>query len=188
MNNANGILAAVAISVGLLAATGGAQVRQVQVGQALDSNYQIGSGGYNSVIGGTAGVNAQLYINGQVTGLAPFRGRVGYYAADQINLVLPSDAMRIYRGQSVGMQDALANRVYQTAPYYAPSVTIVNSQQLGAGQSNIIGGISRTPADAAAAEKLYINAMADYQPLLSNQQIKTLNEAQPPIKITSEIP
>ena len=29
-----------------------AQVQQLQVGQSLDANYQVGSGGYNTVTGG----------------------------------------------------------------------------------------------------------------------------------------
>ena len=42
------------------------QVAPTQTGRRLDSNPQVGSGGYNAPTGGTAGVNSQLYVSGLI--------------------------------------------------------------------------------------------------------------------------
>jgi len=117
-------LLALAVAATVAAGFVSAQVVIRQTGQALDSNLQVGSGGYNNVYGGIGGVNSQLYVTGQVSGLGNFRGPVGYYAPNQLNLNLPGAAVTTFRQQSLGVQDVLGGNTYAPAPYYNRSATI----------------------------------------------------------------
>jgi hypothetical protein len=121
------------------------QVRIIQNGQALDANPYVGSGGYNSPVGGVQPFNTQLIVNRQVTGLAGFSGAVGYFPADQIHLNLPSDAMDTFNRQSVGASDVLRGNVYAPAPFYAPSRTIVGLPAIVSGQAGPGGVIAPYP-------------------------------------------
>ena len=106
----NKLLVAVTITLLIVSVTA-AQVVRTQSGQALDANYRIGGGGVNSVSGG-ARINSQLYVTGQVTGLGGFRGSIGYYPANTMRLVLPSEAMETFQGQSVGLSQAMGGGSY----------------------------------------------------------------------------
>jgi len=102
-----------------------AQVGPTQTGSLLDSSFQIGSGGYNRVVGGIGGVNSQMYVTGQVTGLRAFSGRVGYFAENQLNLNVPSADLGTFRRQSVGAQDVLEGQPYLASPYYERTQTVL---------------------------------------------------------------
>ena len=143
-----------------------AQVTQVQQGQALDANPQIGSGGYNTVTGGVGGVNSQLYINGQVTGLNYFHGRVGYSAPNELSPGVAVTPFNNFRRSSVGLRDVLAGPAYTPAPYY-------NSDRSVAQYGNVPQGGTVPNARVfnigsigdSLAQKLYVDATADYKPL-----------------------
>jgi hypothetical protein len=110
------------------------QVRIAQDGRALDANPYVGGGGYNPVYPGTGLLDSQLFVNRQVTGLAGFRGSVGYYPVDQLNLALPGDSLEAFRQQSVGTQDVLRGQTYMASPYYDSIRTIVDLRSIAAGQ------------------------------------------------------
>lgn len=120
------------------------QVRIVQDGRALDANPYVGSGGYNPISPTGEPTDSQLLVNRQVTGLAGFRGAVGYYPVDQLNLALPTDTMDTFRGQSVGVQDVLRGQTYSSTPYYDPARTVVGLRSIAAGQVVPGGAVLRT--------------------------------------------
>jgi tetratricopeptide (TPR) repeat protein len=146
-------LIVVAAALALVAGAGSAQVALRQTGQALDSNFQIGSGGYNGVAGGIGGVNSQLYVNGQVSGLGNFHGPVGYYAPNQLNLTLPGAGVADFRQRSVGVQEILGGNAYVPAPYYDRLTTVwglpgVVSSAAAPGTSGLLPPMSPGPLPA----------------------------------------
>ena len=145
-----------------------AQVQQLQVGQSLDANYQIGSGGYNTVTGGVGGVNSQLYVNGQVTGLGNFHGRRNA-VADQLQTNVPTNGLSTFQQQSVGMNDAINRSTYQASPYYSPSVSVSNVRSsVAAGAGGLpAGGIAPSRyIENSVGRQLFIDATADYRALM----------------------
>ena len=157
-----------AAAVMALACAAQAQVQQLQAGQALDANPQVGSGGYNTVNGGYGGVNSQLYVSGQVTGLGAFRGRTAQGALEQFSSGLPSAGFDSFRNQSVGMQNAINQPAYQPG-YAAPSALPPTLQNLSGGGA---GGVYSRRADAGM-NGIYSDATADYQSLLANAPLRT---------------
>ncbi len=115
-------LAAVMVATGMVSAAGG-QVAQRNVGQALDANPQIGSGGFNTVTGGADGVNSQLFVTGQVTGLRSFRGNIGYFAPDQLQMNVPSAGLSDFNRRSAGV-GIIVGGGYVASPYYDRSATV----------------------------------------------------------------
>jgi len=156
-----------AMTAGIAATSTVAQVAIRQTGQALDSNFQIGSGGYNGVAGGVGGVNSQLYVNGQVSGLGNFRGSLGYYAPNQLNLNLPGAGMATFRQQSVGVSDILGGNTYSPAPYYDRSSTVWGLR--GTVPSEVRGGVPANPLPAMTPAPLPAlsgaNSSLIYRPL-----------------------
>lgn len=146
-----------------------AQVQQLQVGQSLDANYQVGSGGYNTVTGGVGGVNSQLYVNGQVTGLGSFHGRRNA-VADQLQTNVPTNGLSTFQQQSVGMNDAINRSTYQAAPYYSPSASVSNVRSSVASGAGGLPGGGFAPSryiESSVGRQLFIDATADYRPLMS---------------------
>ncbi|MFP4054702.1 MAG: tetratricopeptide repeat protein [Phycisphaerae bacterium] len=145
-----------------------AQVRQRNTGQALDSNYQVGSGGYNTVTGGNRGVNTQLdygnrLVTGQVSGLARFRGQVGYDAADQLQVDVPSADLAGFRRQSVGLGDVLHGRTYDPGIYRDTSRTVLRLPEIRGGRTAAdLANERRTLLTSDAGERLYRQSLEEY--------------------------
>ncbi len=123
----------VGVAVGLICSSGSGQVTRVQQGRRLDSSYRIGSGGVNSVRQYPVGLRSQLFVTGQVSGLARFRGGVPYVGSDELLVDLPSARQGIFRKTSVGILDVLGGSPYLTTPYYDPSKTVFGVNRIGAG-------------------------------------------------------
>lgn len=139
-----------------------AQVVQVQDGRALDANYGVAGGGSNTPRPSDA-INSQLYITGQVTGLSRFRGRVGYSAADQLRLNLPSASLGGFTRQSVGLEQVIGGTTYRTLPYYDRARTALGVSRIAAGEAAPGTNMPRLSTIApAAASRLYTDATADY--------------------------
>ena len=159
----NGLIFA---GVVLLAVAAGGQVVPTQTGRELDANYRHGSGGLNTPGVEPAGINSQLYVTGQVTGLGAFRGGVGYRAPDQLGLDLPSAALSQFRRQSVGLEDVGAGSLYRPAPYYERSTTVLGLREIQSGAALPGSSIPRrSMIPPALAEELYVDATAAYRPL-----------------------
>jgi len=151
--------------LGLAISVGFAQVRQVYYGNILDANYRIGSGGQNNTVpGGVGGVNSQLYVTGQVTGLGAFAGEVGYFAPNQLYLNLPSAGLSTFRRQSVGLQDVLTAPTYTTNPYYDRSMTVLSTPGIVSGMSMPGSNVPR-PSPTATMSDSYIEAIQAYEPI-----------------------
>lgn len=171
--------AVVAAGAWLTAALAWGQVSQVQTGNALDANPQLGSGGYNQPAGAIGGVNSQLYVTGQVSGLAGFRGQP-YFGADQLRLSLPSAGLDTFNRQSVGMTQVLNDQTIRPIPYFTPSQTAF-------GVAGIVGGFSAPGTNAPAygsapadvARRLYQDATAEYRSLLELRPAREAASAAP---------
>lgn len=137
------------------------QAVQTQTGQSLDANFQLGSGGYNRVVGGVGGVNSQLYVTGQVRGLAGFGGSVGYSAADQLRLSLPSSGFSTFNRQSVGLADVYRGDLYTPTPYFDRSSTVFGVRAISRG---FTAPGSNVPARrSSVTRKLYSSVTSDYR-------------------------
>lgn len=162
--------------VGVLGWTARGQVAPMQGGRAIDSNYRIGSGGYNAVRGGFRGVNSQLYITGQVTGLRRFRAGVPYVAANELRLDLPSAALRDFRRESMGLPEVLGGSPYLVAPYFEPSQTVFNIRGIAAGLT--VPGSSQpltaTPSPALV-RRLYGEVTSQYKPVVGPRSGRALS-------------
>lgn len=163
-------------AVALLPASASGQVRRTQIGQRLDANYQIGSGGYNYVVGGLGGVNSQLYVTGQVTGLGQFHGRSVFYAPNQLRLGLPSGGLGLFTSQSVGVPQAIAGGSHVTMPFYERSSTVFGVNRIVSGWTapGTNAPVGSTPTAQSYPQKLYTEALADYRsiiPLVSDQAV-----------------
>jgi hypothetical protein len=150
-----------------------AQVAQRNTGQSLDSNYQIGSGGYNTVTGGQGGVNSQLssqnYITGQVYGLAGFQGPVPIEATNQLRVAVPSAVLGDFVRQTVGVPQVLANTAYMTTPYYNPSNTVFNVQGITAGLTSPGSSAALGQSSPVAIQRIYSQVTQAYLPILPPQ-------------------
>jgi len=162
--NAGRKLAAVLV-VAWVAAGALGQVAQTDYGRALDANYQVGSGGINTAVRSGV-INSQLYVNGQVRGLAGFRGGVGYFPGNELSLNVPSARLDTFYGQSVGLADVLAGQTYLPSPYYRPSQTVLSAGAIARRLNR--PGTSAPREDAVlpqAVRELYNDVTADYRPL-----------------------
>ena len=104
-----------AVLIALVVLPAGGQVRRSQEGSELDANYRVGSGGRNIPITPQR-IDSQLYVNGQVSGLGSFQGRVGYFPADELRLNLPSAQLGDFRRQSVGLSDIVRGNPFAPSP------------------------------------------------------------------------
>lgn len=96
-------------------------------GAALDANPGVGYSRYNTPIPQQQ-YNANLYVTGQVSGLAGFRGDVPYRADNQFRGDLNSTSLSTFLAQSVGMDEVRRGRPYVSSPYFDPNLTIVSRQ------------------------------------------------------------
>jgi len=128
---------AMCAALGALCAVGpvSAQVTRTQIGTSLDANYEVGSGGANTRVVSQPISDSQLYVTGQVSGLGSFRGPVGYYAPDELNLRVPSAGLNTFRRQSVNVQEVLSGSTYITVPYYDRSNTAFHLRRIISGQT-----------------------------------------------------
>jgi hypothetical protein len=180
------IAAILALAVGALGASAQAQVYQksnlAYPGQALDRSPQVGSGGYNANTGlgtyGTYALDSRLYVTGQVSGLAGFRGGIPYTPMEQFQGALPTASLSTFRGQSVGVTDVLAGRTLAPTAYFDPARTILKAPAIVSG---LAGPGTRAPANPADASvgaainaRLYVDAMAEYRSLLPTSPGKAL--------------
>ena len=143
------------------AAAATAQPRRTEMGRALDASLRVGSGGYNTPVPAGSEIGSQLYVTGQVRGLGAFRGRVGYFADNELRLELPSARLGDFRRHSVGLEDVLRGPTYLPQPYYERTTTTLKIDRVLAGDA--LPG-SNVPATAAArstplGRQLYIDAM-----------------------------
>lgn len=125
------------------------QVSRTQNGHVLDANLRVGSGGVNTPVRSGVGLNSQLYVTGQVTGLGRFRGRVGYRSANSLRLRLPSDTLTRFRQESVGLRGAVGGGSFRASPYYSRTSTVVGAGQIAAGRTWPGSSVPRAPAAAA---------------------------------------
>jgi len=156
-----------AVVVLLTTSSVAAQVVRTQTGQALDASYRLGSGGYNPA-GPARGFHSQLYVTGQVTGLGGFRGRTGYRPADQLALDLPSGVLDTFRGQSVGVAQALDGGAYQYRAYYGRAVTAFGARSILGGRTVAGTGIPLPAGSTSqATRQLYVDATKNYSGLMA---------------------
>jgi tetratricopeptide (TPR) repeat protein len=175
------------VAVSALAVTASGQVTQLNTGQQLDANSQIGSGGYNTLRPGQGGVNSQLIVSGQTSGLTPFRGHVGYFAPNQLELNLPSAQFDAYRGQSVGLGDIIRRqRTYQTNPYYSQGQTAYGVSGIVQGRTAPGTNAPINSIGAPVAPYVYAEDIKAYAPIVSDVGVPTL--AAPPPVITADSP
>lgn len=142
-----------------------AQLRQVDPTGPLDANPMIGGDGSNAPVATDRTMNSQLYVTGQVTGLARFRGNVPYRADDQFGIRVPSADLSDFRARSVNSFESGTYGGYATRPYYSRGQTIIGSAGILSGQAapgtNV--PISQVPsAYAGISRELYVDAMKNY--------------------------
>ena len=146
-----------------------AQVAPVGGGNVLDANTGVGSGGVNSPVARESGINGQLYINGQVTGLGSFRGRVGYFPSDQLRLRLPSAGLVDFRRESVGLPNVLSGPTFVTRPYFDRSVTALTAGDIAAGRNAPGTNLPRGSLGLPQARQLYEELAAEYKSIGASQ-------------------
>lgn len=159
------LVAALIILTAWTAASG--QVARTQDGRALDANFQVGSGGYNSPVETWSPVNSQLFVTGQVTGLGSFRGQVPYFAPDQLRLDVPSATLGTFRQQSVGASQVLSGNPLVTSAYLERSSTVFGMPGITAGLAAPGSNVPMTSTLAApVANRLFQEATEAYEPVL----------------------
>lgn len=163
MRNRVWIGLAVAIVV-VLAPTAMGQVVQTQSGRALDSNFRVGSGGYNARAAVPPALDSQRLITGQVTGLGAFRGRVGYVASDELRLTLPSARLGTFEKQSVGVDNAVSGPTYRPELYLNRSSTVLGSRGISEGLTAPGTSVPRASLPASlVGRKEITDALADFK-------------------------
>lgn len=141
-------LAAVFAAALLAAPSSWAQTRQIQGGNALDANPQVGSGGINFAAPRPQINRANAIMTRDVGSGMGFRGYSPIRDTSQFFIDLPSSSLSPFNAQSMGvgaLQQGISN--YEQHYYYAPTkaVTSVSGLQRG----NYLPGVStpRTPFD-----------------------------------------
>ncbi len=162
------ILMVTAAFAGMSAAYG--QAGPTQTGHALDANFQVGSGGYNDVVGGVGGVNSQLYVTGQIRGLGAFAGKLPYNDVSQIGLALPSAAMSTFLRQSVGLADVYAHDLYTPTPYYDRDSTILGLRAIERGFT--AADLNMPTYRSNFSRKLYSSVTSDYRQIAWAGQVQ----------------
>jgi hypothetical protein len=158
------------------------QVASVQTGRALDANYRIGSGRYNTRISAIPDLNSQMYVTGQVTGLGAFRGRTGYVGADQLRMTVPSATLSDFRRQSVGLADVLRGDSYRTSLYLDRSTTALGVREIASGLAIPGGNIPRASLSAPLVPpKVLEDAVADFKPLMGRRPGRAITAQVQPV-------
>ena len=144
-----------------------AQVRAVQGGRALDSNYLIGSGGYNTIRYTPQPFNANLYVTGQVTGgFYYFHGDLPYSAPNALGIDTASAGMERFERISAGLNQITAGVHYGPSMYLPPSSTVLSARGIASGYN--LPGSSMPRASyipPKVAEKLFNKAVKSYSPI-----------------------
>ncbi len=156
--------AALTVAMALLAAPAAGQVVETQDGSAIDANPRVGSGGLNVRRPASNDLSSQLYVTGQVTGLAGFRASANP-AADTLRMNIPSAGLSGWRSRSVGLEDVRAGQPWRTRPYYERSRITLGASDILAGR-NAPGTnvpISAVSAAGGIGRQLYVDALADYR-------------------------
>jgi len=162
MNRQAGWIVALACIVTCAAA---GQVRQLPTGQALDRNMQIGSGGYNHVVGGSGGVNAQLIATNQVTGLAGFSG-VTLVAPNQLRITPPSAYLDTFLRQSVGVGQAITHTAHSSTAFYSEARTVFDVPRSGGAGLPASYTVAGGSAGASVIERAYSDARRQFDAVL----------------------
>lgn len=158
------------LAVAAAASVAAGQVRRLDYGRALDASPLVGAGGRNVQQPLGDRVNSQLYVTGQVTGLARFRGNIGYRAGDQLRLTLPSEGLDDFRRRAVGMGGALGGRAYRTSPYFDPLQTTFSLRTF---TSDFRSQRRAAPPDGQGtlSQRLYTEATEGYEGLLEEPAV-----------------
>ncbi|MGC9455009.1 MAG: tetratricopeptide repeat protein [Phycisphaerae bacterium] len=118
-------------------------------------------------------LNSQLYVTGQVSGLAAFRGDVPYGAPDAFRDSVPSAGLSSFRRQSVGLPDIRSGRVFNTSVYRDPSTTVTTAGQV-LEDARVRSRRDTYDQDrrlrSSLADELYVDATAGYRPLTAMEQ------------------
>ncbi|MFW6132715.1 MAG: hypothetical protein ACOC8F_02370 [Planctomycetota bacterium] len=152
-------------AVALLASGASGQIGRVNRGNALDANPLVGGGGRNVTRPGERRIDSQLYVTGQVTGLGRFRGDLGYRAANELRLDVPSAGLSTFRRQSVGIENVLSGAPYRSQPYFDPVDTTFELHSIARGAET---GRRVAPSGGRGGvdERIYAEATRDYESLL----------------------
>ncbi len=166
----------VALAAGLLVfvASARGQVLPTQDGRELDASPALGSR-YNSETP-QAQINSQLYVTGQVSGLAYFHGSPGYNSGDQLRTNVPSAVQSDFNRRSMDLSQALGGQTYLPSPYYSRGQTVLGLNSILAGRaapgSNV--PIATVPSATSLGQQLYVDAMADYRTSEANRGARTM--------------
>lgn len=153
----------------LAAVSARGQVRPTQGGRRLDAGLRIGSGGYNAR-SRSLRLNSQLFVTGQVTGFSGFHGRVGYAAHNQLRVVLPSEVLDRFRGDSVGLGEATRGGTFRTEAYYRRTATALGVSGITDGRAAVGSNTPRTSrGEPAMVHRLYREATVDYAGLMDSR-------------------
>jgi tetratricopeptide (TPR) repeat protein len=164
----------VAAGVFLFVASARGQVVPTQDGRELDASPALGSR-YNSETP-QAQINSQLYVTGQVSGLAYFHGSPGYTSGDQLQTNVPSSVQSDFNRRSMDLSQALGGQTYLPSPYYSRGQTVLGVNSILAGRaapgSNV--PIATVPSATSLGQQLYVDAMADYRTSEANRGARTM--------------
>ena len=171
------------VALFLSAAMAAGQVYRTQTGRALDANYGVGSGGYNSVRQADRPIDGNLLINQQITGGFGFRGTVGYKGANELRLTLPSAQLDPFLQRSSGLGN-LPGAVggYGPQPYLSPNRTVLGVSGIATGYVRPGTSIPRSAYVPPEQARQLINAAVQpYRPLLAEvRQYRQINAALDP--------
>lgn len=168
------ILATLLATIAALALSTGLALGQVQVtqgGHELDANNRVGSQGFNSIrsLDPSGTISGNLFINGQVTRGASFQGPVPYFAANQLNLTLPSQQFDNFVRDSTSLNRVQAGQSLAPQPYLAPSNTVLGAGAIAAGYNAPGTNVPQNPTGVSdtVAARLFVDATADYRPVVA---------------------
>ena len=153
--------------VAMASLAGAQQDTRVQSGNVLDANPQVGSGGVNPSAQPYSPINSQLYVTGQVTGLAGFRGDVGYFGTDQLHLTLPGASVRAFEQRSVGAYQAVHGApTYRTQGYLDRAQTVLSVRGISSGATATGTNIPlHSTLSTSVANELYGTVTRPYRTL-----------------------
>jgi hypothetical protein len=168
------IRVALAAGLFLFVASARGQVVPTQDGRELDASPALGSRyNYETPQGQ---INSQLYVTGQVSGLAYFHGSPGYISGDQLQTNVPSSVQSDFNRRSMDLSQALGGQTYLPSPYYSRGQTVLGLNSILTGRaapgSNV--PIATVPSATSLGQQLYVDAMADYRTGEANRGARTM--------------
>jgi hypothetical protein len=105
-------------------------------GRANDASNLVGSGGYNPTVAPSFFNTANLYVTGNVSRGAYFRGISPIRDATSLFLPLPSAVIGDFQRDAINLEAALNNPApWQQTPYYNPYRTVPGAAAIQAGQN-----------------------------------------------------